>query len=140
ALAAPTDSAYPLGYRVRSYLAANCSQCHQGAKGNPEIESSLWDARFSTPTSLAGIVDGQLFGHFGDSVDHVISPFSPEHSIMLARINRRDTYQMPPLATRLVDANSVALLTEWILTFPPLPWRSLEVGAVAQEGFASVNG
>ncbi|TMP97251.1 MAG: hypothetical protein E6L09_13550 [Verrucomicrobia bacterium] len=53
ALASPTDAAVSVDYRVRSYLAANCAQCHQPgavAQGN-------WDARVTTPLSQAGIIN-----------------------------------------------------------------------------------
>src|SRR6267378_4086813 len=51
ALAPATNTAVSLDYRVHSYLAANCAQCHQpGGSGQ-----ALWDARITTPTVQAGI-------------------------------------------------------------------------------------
>jgi hypothetical protein len=56
ALAAATNTAWSLEYRVRSYLAANCAQCHQ-----PGTDClAKWDARITIPTALAGIINGRL--------------------------------------------------------------------------------
>jgi hypothetical protein len=56
ALAPATNTAWSLEYRVRSYLAANCAQCHQ-----PGTDClALWDARISTPTSATRIINGSL--------------------------------------------------------------------------------
>ena len=57
ALVAATNTAWSLEYRVRSYLAANCAQCHQ--TGGPNL-SVFWDARITTPTAAAGIINGPL--------------------------------------------------------------------------------
>src|SRR5205085_2241081 len=56
ALAPATNTAWSLEYRVRSYLAANCAQCHQ-----PGTEClAIWDARISTPSSAANLMNGVL--------------------------------------------------------------------------------
>jgi hypothetical protein len=34
--------------------------------------------------------------------------------VLVARINRRDTQAMPPLASTVVDAAGVDLLTRWV--------------------------
>jgi hypothetical protein len=108
ALAAATNTAWSLEYRVRSYLAANCAQCHQ-----PGTEClAKWDARISTPTSAAGIIDGKLvFLVAADPNGRVVSPGSLEHSMMFRNIAN---LKMPPLATTVVNAEAVNLLSEWI--------------------------
>ncbi len=110
ALAHATNSAVSTEYRVRSYLAANCAQCHQPggtALGN-------WDARISNPLSLSGIVNGNLVNNFGDTNNRVIVPNDLMHSMLLTRISTNGPGRMPPLATSLIDTQAVELVRNWI--------------------------
>lgn len=110
ALANATDPAVSTEYRVRSYLAANCAQCHQpggSALGN-------WDARISNPLSASGIVNGILVNNLGDTNNRVIVPNDPAHSVLLTRISSNGILRMPPLASSLIDTQSVNLVASWI--------------------------
>jgi hypothetical protein len=100
-----------LEYRVRSYLAANCAQCHQ-----PGTDClAVWDARISTPTAAAGIINGRLVFPFTfDPNGRVIVPGSLEQSRLFSRISSLDSSHMPPLATTVVNTEAVNLLSEWI--------------------------
>jgi len=114
-LVSATSAHATLETRVRSYLAANCSQCHQ--PGGPA--RSLFDARFTTPTARAGIVNGGLSDNLGDPANRVVAPRSPEHSVLLARISTTDPrLRMPPIASTELDQESIALVTQWINTLP----------------------
>lgn len=108
ALAHPTNSAVSLEYRARSWLAANCSACH--LPGGTQM--ALWDARSSTPTYLAGIVDGPLANETGPG--RVIAPGSLVNSAILTRISTIGAGRMPPIASSQVDTQAVALLSAWI--------------------------
>ena len=45
----------------------------------------------------------------------VAMPGDPSKSMLYLRMNRRqDVFNMPPLATNLVDAEAVSVLAEWI--------------------------
>jgi glucose/arabinose dehydrogenase len=121
ALAASTNIAYSLEFRARSFLAANCSQCHQP---NGTAGESLWDARITTPTSQAGLINGVLINNFGNTSNYVIVPLSPAHSVLLTRDSTRDlghnpSIQMPPLDSYLVDSADTNLLTQWIMSLQP---------------------
>src|SRR6185295_18682837 len=95
ALAHATNSAASLEYRVRSYLAANCAQCHEpGGTGQGQ-----WDARRSTPTALANIVNGPLDFDAGNPNYRVIRPGSPADSMLLSRISITGEGRMPPLSS-----------------------------------------
>jgi hypothetical protein len=111
ALAAATNTAWSLEYRVRSYLAANCAQCHR-----PGTDClALWDARLSTPTATAGILKGRLVFPLGaDPNGRVLVPGSLEHSMLLFRIANLGSFHMPPLATSVVNMEAINLLREWI--------------------------
>jgi hypothetical protein len=111
ALAPTTNTAYSLEYRARSYLQANCRQCHFPPNGVPAVP---WDARIFTPLSGAEIINGELFDDFGDANNRVIVPGNTNNSVMHYRISRRDGDQMPPLASNLIDTNGVALIAAWI--------------------------
>ncbi len=111
-LVTASNATASLESRVRSYLAANCSQCHQPGGPTP----AAFDARWSTPTRLAGLVNGTLNASGSDPAMRVIAPGAPESSEMLERISKRGAEQMPPLASTVVDTNAVQLLTEWITT------------------------
>lgn len=105
-----TNAAFSLEHRVRSYLAANCVQCHQPG-GNAQ---GLWDARFSTPIQQAGIINGALINNYGDPLNKVVAPGSFEHSILLQRVSVLGAAHMPPLATSELNQQGVALLRQWI--------------------------
>ena len=113
ALAPAEDTAASLEKRVRSYLAANCVQCHQPGGA----AQGLWDARFSTATSSAGLIDGTLVNNFGDSANRVIAPNDAAHSMLLTRISTRGAHQMPPLGSNELDHSAINLLTTWIAGF-----------------------
>jgi uncharacterized repeat protein (TIGR03806 family) len=135
ALAAAEDASKSIELRARSYLDANCSQCHQPggtALGN-------FDARASTPLSLAGIVNGALIDHGGDAANRVLVPGDATHSRILQRMSVRGSGQMPPIATNERDLAGEALLTQWIaaLSAPGTagpPSRLINLAARAQVG------
>lgn len=110
ALVVVTNASASLEWRARSYLAANCAACHLpggSALGN-------WDARFATPTLVAGLLDGPLANSFGNDSNRVIRPGSTAHSMIHQRILRRGPGQMPPIASSVVDTNAVKLMADWI--------------------------
>jgi uncharacterized repeat protein (TIGR03806 family) len=110
ALASPTNETVSIEYRVRSYLMANCSQCHQ--PGGPG--QGVFDARIWTPLSEANLVDGMVSHSDGDARNRVLAPGSLEHSMLLERISTRGLRQMPPLASSVLDTQAMALVSRWI--------------------------
>ena len=111
ALAHPDDESVSVEQRVRSWLAANCAQCHQpGGSG-----LGRFDARLFTPLSTAGLVNGLLNRDDGDASNKVVVPGSPDHSMLLNRISTLNPGRhMPPLATTLPDTQAIALVSRWI--------------------------
>jgi uncharacterized repeat protein (TIGR03806 family) len=109
-LMAETNSTVSRTYRVKSYLAANCVYCHQ--PGGSSL--SAWDARLTTPLSLAKIINGALANTMGDPTNRVVVPGDPAHSALLKRIAVRGKDQMPPLASNVVDQKAIDLITAWI--------------------------
>jgi glucose/arabinose dehydrogenase len=110
ALAHPTNAAVSLDFRVHSYLAANCVQCHQPGGA----VRTHFDARLSTPLSTAGLIDGSLFDSLGDSENRVIKPGSLDRSVLLIRLANLGRDHMPPLATSVVNPQAIELLSDWI--------------------------
>jgi len=119
ALASRDDSSASIEWRARSYLAANCVQCHQpGGLGQ-----GFWDARYFLPTPQAGLIWGLLNNNFGNPDAHVITPHSLANSMLYQRIARNIGNRMPPLDTTVLDTNNMSLIAEWINTVndPPPP-------------------
>jgi hypothetical protein len=110
ALAPATNTSASLDYRARSYLAANCVQCHQ--PGGSAI--GFWDARITTPLSAAGLINGALSDYKNDPGNRVIKPGSATQSMLLTRIASSGPDRMPPIATRELDQQAITLLTDWI--------------------------
>lgn len=96
--------------KARSYLEANCIQCHQ--PGGPALGS--WDARILTDLSSAGIVDGELVNNQGDPDNKVIAPGDLTHSMILQRMSTRGSLQMPPLGSNEIDSDGITLMSNWI--------------------------
>jgi uncharacterized repeat protein (TIGR03806 family) len=107
------DTNYPPEYRVRSYVDANCAQCHR-----PNGVAGYFDGRFSTPLAKQRLVDGPLANTLGDANARVIKPRDLSKSVLYARINRTGALQMPPLARNVVNTNAVNAVTEWINSLP----------------------
>jgi len=105
-----TNSDWSREWRVRSYLAANCRQCHQ--PGGSAL--GYWDARSSNALSASGLINGALNNNFADTNNRVIVPGSPAHSMLLSRISTRGPTQMPPLDSSVLDTQAIALVTAWI--------------------------
>jgi len=117
-LASPTNAGYSVEYRARSYLAANCVHCHQpGGAG-----LGLWDARFSTPINQCGITNGPLIDNLGNPNNRVILPGSISNSVMLTRVANFGNIHMPPLATSVINTQSVRLLSAWITNYVGNPY------------------
>jgi hypothetical protein len=110
ALAPPTNSATCLDYRVRSYLAANCVQCHQ--PGGSAL--GQFDVRLTTPLSASGLINGALIDTLGDPDNRVIKPGSLEHSALLTRLANLGPNHMPPLATSVLNQQAIDLVSAWI--------------------------
>lgn len=128
ALAPAGDRSASLEWRVRSYLAANCAQCHQ--PGGPAL--GFWDARITTPTALAGLIHGPLREARADLV--VIRPGSLEQSDLYNRIAQRSARHMPPLATRELNTEAIQLLADWITLDLPdyqryADWQAVRFGS-----------
>jgi uncharacterized repeat protein (TIGR03806 family) len=121
ALATATNTAASLEFRARSFLMANCSQCHQPGG---TVSAANWDARIATPTALAGLINSVPVNNLGYASNYLIAPHVPSNSVLLTRIATRGagSIQMPPLASSLVDATATNLLTQWILSLTNMFW------------------
>ena len=112
AYAKADDTKVSVDWRARSYLAANCVQCHQPGG----IVQGRWDARPTIRTAAAGIIDGPLVTNRGDPLTKVLVPGDPTHSMLLKRVMAQDAPRMPQIATNELDPNAQKLLTEWIMS------------------------
>lgn len=107
-----TNTSATLDHRVRSYLGANCSACHQpGGTGH-----GYWDARLQTPWAQSGLINGPLISELGNANSRVIRPGVLADSMIYSRVSTLGAHHMPPLATTVLDAGSIALLSQWIST------------------------
>lgn len=103
---------------LRGYLYANCSSCHnrQGplaALGLDFDVSVLPGARNSLRASALG--KASHFQPPGRTQAPRIDASDPLASVVLFRMQSRNpTYQMPPLATRVADAEGLRLLTRFL--------------------------
>jgi glucose/arabinose dehydrogenase len=109
-LAALDHAAASLEFRARSYLAANCSECHQ--PGGASL--GFWDSRFTTPTAASGIINGPLINNGADTNNRVIKPGFPANSMILTRLSLTGPGRMPPLGATSPDGEAIALFTSWI--------------------------
>ncbi len=118
ALPNPFDSQAPLAQRARAYLHTNCTQCHRPNGPTP----STMDLRFTTPQAHMLVCDALVQGTTLGILDpRLVAPGDPKRSILLQRMQRRDTYAMPPLASNEVDTQGADLLQQWIIDLTACP-------------------
>lgn len=109
-LAHANDETVSLEYRARSYLDANCMQCHQPGG----TSQALWDARIFTSGTSNGIVNGELLNNLGNTNNRVVVPGSLSNSVLFQRVANFGPGHMPPLATSIINTQAVNLLAAWI--------------------------
>ena len=112
----PSDATQSLDLRARSYLHANCAQCHvEAGGGNARLEME-----FTTAADKTNLFDVKPVHHAFDIADaRVIASGKPDRSVLLRRMSTRGAGQMPPLATSLVDRAGVRLMHDWIEKLSP---------------------
>ena len=116
-LSALTNSSASLEQRVRSYLDANCAQCHQ-----PGGVGITFDARYDTPLANQDITNFPAQLSLGIDRACIVKGKDIWRSVIYQRINTTNaTTKMPTLARNLIDTNAVAILGAWINSLPGLP-------------------
>ncbi|MDP9084855.1 MAG: chitobiase/beta-hexosaminidase C-terminal domain-containing protein [Pseudomonadota bacterium] len=112
-LAAANDTSRTLQDRARSYLDANCSQCHR-----PGGTVAYFDARYTTAVEQQELINGPILLDQGIDKPRVISPHDTWRSIAFMRVNTSADGKMPPIGRETIDQKGVQLLREWILSLP----------------------
>jgi uncharacterized repeat protein (TIGR03806 family) len=115
-LAPPDDPARSLTDRVRSYLDANCANCHR-----PQGTVAYFDARYDTPLDRQGLIGGRVLIDERLDNPHIIAPNDIWRSILYMRANTTETFKMPPVARNTIDVHGMALLRQWIESLPGPP-------------------
>ncbi|MGV3661723.1 MAG: PQQ-dependent sugar dehydrogenase [Prosthecobacter sp.] len=110
AFAPAGDTTQSLEWRVRSYLAVNCLQCHQPGGA----VQGAWDARSTTPTDMANLINGLLVNDGGDAANRFVVPGDALHSMLLKRQQGNGVPRMPPLGTLERDLANEQLVSDWI--------------------------
>lgn len=108
------------------YLHGNCGHCHND-NGSPApvglvLAHSVTDAAASTERVLRSSlnVEGRYRPSAGTGAQPIIKPARPEQSVLPQRMrSRHAATQMPPLGTRTVDMEGVALIESWISQLNP---------------------
>ncbi|MEY2488690.1 MAG: hypothetical protein QOC70_632 [Verrucomicrobiota bacterium] len=93
---AVSNNTVPVQHRMRSWIDANCSQCHR-----PGGQGPGFDARLYVPYADQDLA---TFLTFRDV----------EGSPLYQRDNALDDRKMPPLAKNMVDQTAMAVMRQWI--------------------------
>lgn len=116
-LSALTNLSASLEQRARSYLDANCAQCHR-----PGGTRAHFDARYDTPLASQNIINGSVIASLGVDNMAVVTPQDPWRSALFQRMNTANpVIRMPPLARNVIDTDAVSVMAAWINGLPGVP-------------------
>ena len=110
------DTTRSLEDRARSYLDANCAQCHR-----PKGTVAYFDARYDTPLAQQNLIEGRVL--IDERIDNsrVVAPNDIWRSILFMRTDTTEAFKMPPLARNTIDEQGMKLLRGWIESLPGPP-------------------
>lgn len=111
----PYDKTQSLEARARSFLHANCSNCHvEAGGGNSQINLD-----FLSEKSKVKLLDEKPHHHTFDLPDaRLVAPGQPDKSVLLKRVGIVGPGQMPQIGRNLVDQGAVEMLRQWIESLP----------------------
>ena len=116
-IAAPT----PVARAALGYLHGNCGMCHTGAGEMASLGFALQYTLGRPIDELPPAMQTALAvpSHFKAAshpeIVHRVAPGNADTSMLIARMaSRHPVLQMPPLGSRLVDEDAVALLRRWV--------------------------
>jgi hypothetical protein len=93
------EASSPIERASLGYLHGNCGHCHNDTETRVPVDLTLAES----------VVGGSA------SSDHALRSLLNVRSRLLARVSSRNPQrQMPPLGTRLIDVEALALLERWI--------------------------
>jgi uncharacterized repeat protein (TIGR03806 family) len=115
-LSAVTNASASLEERVRSYLDANCEQCHQ-----PGGQGITFDARYDTPLVNQNITNFPAAFNLGYDHACIVKSQDVWRSILLRRVNTTNPAIQMPAFRNLIDSNAVQVITDWINSLPGTP-------------------
>jgi uncharacterized repeat protein (TIGR03806 family) len=109
----PSDDSAEITDRARSYLDANCANCHR-----PDgTGRSNMDMRYDIPLEAAHLVNEiPTLGDMGLEGARRLVPGSADSSLIYLRMLDTLEFRMPPIGSLLVDKAGVHLLKNWIDT------------------------
>jgi uncharacterized repeat protein (TIGR03806 family) len=114
-LADVRDGHAGLEERARSYLDANCANCHRPGT----VIRAAFDARYDTPLPKQGLLNVPTVSDgLGVVRPRVVAPGDPGRSLLYLRLARDDRSRMPPLATHVHDRDALAVLERWVRQMP----------------------
>jgi len=115
-LANTADPTRSLEDRARSFLDANCANCHR-----PHGTVAYFDARYDTPLAEQNLIGGRVLIDERIDSPHIIAPNDIWRSILFMRANTTEAFKMPPLARNTIDGQGMKLLRQWIESLPGPP-------------------
>jgi len=119
----PSDTSASLDDRARAYFDANCGHCHSQA--GFASDSALWLDYDSTGAGPAhdknvGLCKKPLSAGEGCGNVFDVVPGEPDQSIMVCRLGSTEIdVRMPPLGSKIVHQEGLALIEDWISSLPP---------------------
>ena len=118
ALLDPFDTTLPVEGRARSYLEANCANCHRPNGGSDQ--SGLWlGIEITDPVRLGICKDPAAAGLSAGGLHVDIQPRHPELSVMSYRVHSDEPgIKMPELPTILHHEEGADLIDLWINSMP----------------------
>ncbi len=128
----PRDEAVPVVERVRSYLDANCSQCHCAGSD----VRALFDARSAVPLDRQNLLNGPVVTPFDVPGAQVVAPGDTARSMLFVRMaSGEPNRQMPPLSRRVVDESACQLFSSWIASLRASPDALVDLSDEFHENF-----